>query len=346
MKMRIPLQIVVAALCWQAAASCLAADEPSVLVKTVTLKKASLTTTVTSYGVVAVDPRQTLTVSFPRPGLVSRLLISAGQLVRRGAPLLDFTADPANAQSFKQAVSALEFARGELKRTESMADRQMATQSQLAAARRSVADAEATLDAQRRLGMERTTEQSTAPFAGIVTKVNIKEGDRVQKGAPLVQLARQGALRVELGVEPEDSAGIKVGLTVHLVSVFSPTETFSGTVSEIHGVIDPQTRLVDVIVAIHRNRGEKLIPGTRVRGEIVVGASTGWIIPRSAVLRDAQGGYLYQVDRGHARQVRVTTGVESDGMIGVRGKFDPRLKVVVLGNYELADGMAVREEGK
>jgi hypothetical protein len=38
--------------------------------------------------------------------------------------------------------------------------------------------------------------------------------------------------------------------------------------------------------------------------------------------------------------------VENGGLIAVSGPLDRDLKVVVLGNYELNDGMAVREAGK
>jgi len=331
--------------CCSIVVTCLA-DEASVLVKTVAVKRERLTTTITSYGMVAVDPRQTFTISFPRPGEISSLLVSEGQVVQEGTPLLNFVADPANTQTFRQAVTALEFARSELRRTERMVSQQMATQSQLDLARKGVADAEAVFDAQRGLGMERSTECKRAPFTGIVTGLSVREGDRVQAGTPLVRLAKRGALRVELGVEPEDSLGIKVGMPVRLVSVFDARQTFSGIVSEVHGVIDPQTRLVDIIVRISRGLGERLIPGTRVRGGITITAATSWVVPRSAILRDNQGGYLYQIDRGRARRIRVTTGSESNGMIGVRGQIDPRLKVVVLGNYELNEGMAVREAGQ
>ena len=37
------------------------------------------------------------------------------------------------------------------------------------------------------------------------------------------------------------------------------------------------------------------------------------------------------------------TGPENGEMVGVSGNLNPALKVVVLGNYELSDGMAVRE---
>jgi hypothetical protein len=39
----------------------------------------------------------------------------------------------------------------------------------------------------------------------------------------------------------------------------------------------------------------------------------------------------------------VKTGVETDQMTEVSGPLEPALKVVASGNYELHDGMAVRE---
>ena len=45
------------------------------------------------------------------------------------------------------------------------------------------------------------------------------------------------------------------------------------------------------------------------------------------------------------RRVAVTQGAESQGLIAISGPVDSRLPVVVLGNYELQDGMAVREGG-
>lgn len=341
MRLRSTFFLLVAAICLQAALC--QADEPSVLVRTAPLKRGRIVTTVTSYGVVALDPRQTVTISFPRPGRVVRLLVTAGQTVRRHEPLLTFATDPAALQGFRQAETALAFAQGELARTERMAAQKLATRSQLAAARKEVTDAQAALDAQSRLGMGCPEAQSLAPFAGIVAAVTAREGDLVAAGTPLLQLSRRGGVRVELGVEPEDSGAIRTGMSVRLVSVFDPKQALTGTVAEVHGVVDPQTRLVEVIVRLPRDRAARLIPGTRLKGEIAIAAASGWLVPRQALLRDAQGAYLFQVDGGHARQVRVTTSGEKDGMVAVRGAFDPRHKVVVLGNYELADGMAVRE---
>ena len=67
------------------------------------------------------------------------------------------------------------------------------------------------------------------------------------------------------------------------------------------------------------------------------------VVPPSAFLRLARGAYLLPVLDGQAVRVAVKPGIEADGLIAVRGPLDPTLPVVTLGNYELRDGMAVRE---
>jgi RND family efflux transporter MFP subunit len=321
-----------------------AAEAPTVLVRTVTVQKGKLVETVTSYGTLTVDPRRSVTLNLPRAGSLSRLFVTNGQVVHQAEPLAIFETDPAALQGFRQATTALEFARGELARTESMATQKLATQSQLATARKALADAETTVATQKKLGMGRETERLTAPFAGIVTAVNAKEGDSLAVGAPILQLSRRDALLAVLGVMPEQGRRIRPGMAVRLSSVFDPALSFDGEVREIHALVDPQTRLLDVLVAIRGKTTAGLVAGSRIRGEITTGMASGFLVPRSAVLRDQGGPYLYQVAAGRARLVRVTTGVERGDQVEVSGAIDANLKVVAVGNYELSDGMAVREE--
>jgi membrane fusion protein (multidrug efflux system) len=112
----------------------------------------------------------------------------------------------------------------------------------------------------------------------------------------------------------------------------------------VHGMVNPQTQLVDVVVRI--SSGD-LLPGMRVKGEITLATRTGWAVPRSAVLRDGNGDYLYQVRDGVAHRVAITVESDGDRLLGISGSgLDPSLKVVAQGNYELHDGMAVREAAR
>jgi hypothetical protein len=76
---------------------------------------------------------------------------------------------------------------------------------------------------------------------------------------------------------------------------------------------------------------------------IVLEQHTGWVVPRDAVLRDAKGDYLFQVTGSKAERVAVKTGIETDKYTEIIGSIDTKRRIVTVGNYELHDGMAVRE---
>lgn len=324
-------------------ASLAQAAEPSVLVRTAHMAREEMAVTLVGYGRVAPDIGATVNVNLPRPGRVARLLASPGELVRAGATLLEFDTGPAAELAYRQAQNALALAREDLARTEQLVAQRLATQSQLAAARKSLADAEAALAAQRRLGAGQGTERVRAPFDGIVVSIPVAQGDRIAAGATVLQLARRTGLRVNLGIEPEDSDRVKVGMPVGVYSVFDARRTVDAKVAQVHGMVNPNTQLVDVVVRLSDG---VLIPGMRVRGVITLSHAETWTVPRSAVLTDAHGAYIFQVKDGRARRVNVRTGAQTDRVTGISGDLDPALPVVVLGNYELEDGMVVREAAR
>jgi membrane fusion protein (multidrug efflux system) len=60
-------------------------------------------------------------------------------------------------------------------------------------------------------------------------------------------------------------------------------------------------------------------------------------------LQDEQGTYVFRVVDGKGQRIVVTTGVESDQWIEITSGLNPDESVVTVGNYELKDGMPVRE---
>lgn len=316
-----------------------AADDPSVRVETVALKQQPMAETVSGYGVVSPDTRSLQNISLPRPGQIMALWVSVGQEVKKGAALLEFGTGADAALGYQQALQAVDFAQSEEVRIEQLVNQQLATQSQLAAANKALADAQAALRAQEKIGAGRTLERVAAPFDGVVVAIQAAQGDRLAAGAPVLQLAGTSGQRVLLGVEPDDVARVHPGMVVSIVPVFNAERRISGRVAQVSGMINPQTQFVDVLVEVP---GSGLMPGTRVHAEIQLSRHAAWVVPRSAVLRDAHGDYIFQVREGKARRVDVQTGLERDGLIVVLGAFNAHEPVVSLGNYELRDGMAVR----
>lgn len=313
---------------------------PTAQVKTQPLSTHDMTQTLTAYGTVIGQPTRALSLNLPAAGRVDAVLVNPGQAVKKGQPLLRTGADPAARLAFTQAESALGFAKRDLERQQTLLAQQLATHAQVDAANHAVRDAEQALAAQRALGSSSEVTLLTAPAAGLVTTVAVSPGDRFAAGATLAQFALSNALQVRLGLLPEEAARVQPGMKVHIGAVFDTASAVNGSVDLVASQIDPINQRVDAIVQLN---AATLLPGTRVKGTITVAQRKTIAVPRQAVLRDDQGAYLFQVVDAKAHRVAVNTAEESQGMVAVSGPLVANSPVVVLGNYELQDGMPVRE---
>src|SRR5579875_1376975 len=154
---------------------------------------------VAAFGTLAADSRSALTLSLPT--------------------------DPATRSAYLQARSALRLARDDLIRTERLHEEKLATNAQLDAARKALADAQANLDAQAALGGAQAVTDLTAPADGVVTALDVQRGERVAAGAKLVEFAPQAALAALLGVEPEQAARLRTGMPVTIHAVYASRGT-------------------------------------------------------------------------------------------------------------------------
>jgi RND family efflux transporter MFP subunit len=316
---------------------------PSVLVKTAPARETTLTDRLTAFGHVQADPDSRTSINLPHAGLVNRLWIRLGQRVGAGAPLLQLDTAPTTRMRFQQAKAGVDYARSERQRMRRLFDERLATRTQVASAERRLRDARAALAAQRKLGAGQGIEVIRAPFAGIVTQLNVNQGERVQADTNALILARRDRLLVPLGVEPEDARRLKPGMAVTLSPVFDPRVRIHATLATIHAMINPRTRLVDVIARVDPKDTHDLMLDMVMEGTIVVSRTRALAVPRSAILTNAKGGYLFVVRGNTAHRVDVRTGVEDHALVAITGPVRPGDRVVVLGNYELHNGATVRE---
>jgi RND family efflux transporter MFP subunit len=317
---------------------------PSVLIETAAPRQQVLKRTVQGYGTVATSEDAVVGVSFLHPGQISRLRVRPGEVVKAGEVLLELSTDPSATLSFQMAVAALDFAKRDLARTKTLLAQHLATNAQIAAAQKAVEDAIAAVETQRKLGNDQKTEVITAPFNGYVTALTVALGDRVQPNTTVLKLAPADRVQVTVGLQPEDAARVQTGMAAEVVPVFTPDSRLSGVVRGATGTINPATKRIDFWVELVAAEQE-LVPGTVVSVEIVIEQHTGWVVPRDAVLRDGKGDYIFQVTGSKAERVPVKTGIETDKFTEIVGPIDMKHAIVTVGNYELQDGMAVREGG-
>lgn len=321
-----------------------AVAEVSALVKTTPVRMMSMADQLRVYGTVEFAPEDGRTIVLPAETLVSQVLVAAGQRVQRGQPLLQIQPSVSDQLKLKQAEIALKFAKADQQRVASLRQRQLATNSQLQAADQAQAQARAVLQDIRLRLQSLQKGQVTAPINGVVTVVHVHQGDLVAAGQPLLSLSTGNALRVLLGVEPDDLSRIRVGDSVLLRPVYGGKTVVQGKIRQIYSQIDPQTRLAQVVVPLPAR--PDLLPGAMLRAEIVLHRQEVLAVPDSAVLQQNGKSYCFVDVGGKAQKRWVETGWQQDGWIAVSKGLQAGDLVVSLGNYELKPGMALRVEGQ
>jgi membrane fusion protein (multidrug efflux system) len=312
---------------------------PSALVSLQTVQMKPMHASLVAYG--EVFPGSLQTISSAVPAQLSRLAVMQGQSVRKGELLAQLERDPGVALAYAQARTAHELARAEWQRVQSMAQLQLATQSQIDIASKALADASAGLAAQVALGGA-AGQTLRAPADGMIVALNVLQGERLQAGVPILQFGATDQLKLVLGIDPGERASVRIGAVVRLTALSGSGRTVSASVAAVQDMLDAKTQLINVVVKLPN--GGDFVPGVRVRGEIELATRNAYEVPRQAVLRDAAGSYVYQQVGQHAHRVAVTQVTDGQRNVGVTGTIDPARPIVVTGNYELQEGMLLREK--
>lgn len=317
------------------------AASASVLVQEATVQQRTLDDVLHVYGQVRPDPAHVQVLAALGASLVRTVQVTVGQRVVSGQSLLAVEAAPQARRDYAQAQAQWRDARTALAQTRALYRQQLATRAQLAAAEQAQASAVAALRALQAQGAAGGMHALHAAGAGIVTRIDVAPGTRVQAGQPLLVLAGQDALQVRLGLEPQDVSRVRTGMPVRLQPVFggAPLEA---SIERVAAAVDPATHLVDAVAGLSGRQADALVAGTWMKGAIRLSAQRTLAVPRSAVLSDAHGTYVFVVVDGHARRVPVQGGIVQDGWMAVRGTLAAGQRVVTAGNYELRTGMAVR----
>ncbi|WP_449370674.1 efflux RND transporter periplasmic adaptor subunit [Thiomonas sp.] len=313
-------------------------------VQTAPLQRGELLHTLRAYAVVQVPASQIQALTFQHAMQVQTVAVHVGQTVRKGALLATLRSDASTALAYQQAQTAVVYAQGELDRMVALKSQQLATQAQVDAARKALADTQAQLRSLQQQGAGQATTRVLAPLDGIVLAVNAAPGDLLAAGSPLLQLGRGGSLQALAGVSPEEAQRLQPGQSVRLSSVFDPAQHWQGTIRSVSAALNPKTQRLDVHIALPSQASLPPV-GSSVQADLVLGRWRGWVVPRDAVLQDERGAFVFQDDHGKALRVPVRIAIESGLQTGITGALDPSLPLVVAGNYELRPGMTLHITG-
>jgi RND family efflux transporter MFP subunit len=295
------------------------------------------------FGKVQSRPADVISVDAPIDSIVSKVYVRPGESAKQGSSLVDLTTAATTQDAYHKAQTAVDFANAKLKRMEFLWSKRDITQQALDQAQVASRDAQSTLQALKQIGAGDQQTTIKSPIAGTITAVSVSQGDRVTRNAKILSLSPGSALAVLLGVEPAEAGKVQRGMPVDLSPATALDVKSIGRVSAVNAVLDPQTRLVDVLVDLESGSTDPQPIGTYMRGEIILKRERAVSVPRSAILYDKKGAFIFLVKVGRAHRLDIVPGAEDGDRVGVTGAIKPGDSVVVQGNYELKDGMKVDE---
>jgi RND family efflux transporter MFP subunit len=182
-----------------------------------------------------------------------------------------------------------------------------------------------------------------APYGGVVTAVLAEPGEYLPVGRPVVEIAGDGDLEVEVGL-PESlldrlTAGDEVAVGLPLAAG-SSTATTRGTVRSVGRSAQGTGRLFPVVVSLGRPGG--FAPGMST--EVLVPRPTQGrlAVPLTAVLNPgSREPSVFVVRDGKAELIPVTVEELAGDRVTLTGALRPGEPVVVAGQSGLAAGELV-----
>ena len=318
-----------------------------------TVEPAKFHKTLDTTGTVDFDEDQATTVLAPMSGPVSRLLVSLGVQVEAEQPLAEV-----DSPDFASAVSAYRKALATAKNTRQLAemDQQLIGQHGITLreaeqAKTDAANAEADAEAalQQLVSLKVDPEAIKAiqagkpiarvpgiirsPVAGTVVERPITPGELLEEGTtPCFTVADLSRVWVMAHLFGADLGSVSLGDSAEVLTG-TAAEHFSGSVSNISALVDPDTRSVAVRVVVEN-------PGGVLKKEMYVRVlihsrqeSAGLLVPVSGILRDEENlpfVYVVQPDGSFGRQ-HVTLGYREEDRYDITSGLKPGDRIVAEG---------------
>jgi RND family efflux transporter MFP subunit len=313
---------------------------PTVSAATIVVTAQPFTETIDAIGTVTGRAGHVASLSAPAAGRISQVLVTTGQTVQAGQPLITLDQAPfaAALQSAEAALAAAERAaeRQERLANEGIVPRKDAEQAAAEAARARADAAEA----------RRASQLSSlqAPISGVVTQLNASIGGSVDPSQPLVEITDATAVDVLLNVTPTQAAKVrapqKVALSAGQSADGEPLGI--GQVVDVSSTVDPVTRGVSVRVQAPTTRRPLRI-GETVFGSIAVATiQNAVVVPLEALVPEGDAFNVFVVDANgiaHAREV--TVGARSQSGVQILDGLKVGERIVTYGAYGVQDSAKV-----
>ena len=301
-----------------------------------------------------VKSRRSTTIQPQVEGFITRIRVKSGDRVAAGATLMeiDSRVQQASLQGLESVLAQRQidvtYAQQEADRAAKLLAAGAASQMDADRAANALKAAQSQLrTAEEQLRTSRadlTYYRVTAPTAGVVGDIPVREGDRVTKTTLLTTVDANAGFEVYLNVPVQQAPKLRPGLTVRLVDE-SGAPNAEEKIAFISPSVDEKTQTVLVKTLV-------TVPGTLrtdqyVRAQVIWSSDPGLTIPVTSVNRINGQWFAFVAEPGEggkglvARQRAVQLGPVVNNDYIVVGGLKPGEKLIASGIQKIRDGAPV-----
>jgi len=308
--------------------------------------------TVTDYFVGRIEAAQRTLISFERPGLVDAIHVDEGDEVSQGDVLAELdrkalrTRRAQLAAQLNRAEADAELADLTAKRQKELLEKGHASTQRFDEARLNAQAARARLSetkaAIRSIDIDLSKSEVRAPFAATIGMRMLDPGAVVNAGSAVVELLAEGAAQARIGVSLDAAGQLEPGQT-HTVII--DDKSYTATVVSVRPDLSPQTRTVDILLAIEA--ADAVAYGETVALALERGVpQQGFWLPNTALIEGRKGLWTVYVVQSEAdtkvirREAIEIVHFETDRAFVTAG-FADGTKVVAGGVHRVIPGQKV-----
>ena len=190
-----------------------------------------------------------------------------------------------------------------------------------------------------RLDYERT--RIKAPFSGIISKLDVSEGETVSAGTELFKIINLNSIYLKAFVLETEASKIREGMRVRIKFVGFPGKVFYGKIFAISPELSEKEETLPVYISL-KNPGY-LRAGMRAEAEIEYKILKDVIIvPRKAILVRSERPLVFVVENNIALWRYIEMGKQNSEDVEIKSGVEEGELVIVEGQLTLAHQSKVR----
>lgn len=303
---------------------------------------------------ISIDPNMEAYVSSRIDGKIERIYVNLGEFVRKGSKLVDIKSlEFENLQvDLFQTLSEKRLIESNISRIESLVEKKILPKKELIKIKTDYQKIESkTLGMVRKLeimGLDKKAVEDIvknerfirvlsirSPITGHITEREAVVGDSIGPEDKIFKISNISEVLIEGDISEDQLSLIKKDLLTRVKILSMPNDIFEGRIDYISRTVERDKRTAHIWSRI-KNSGFRLKPGMFAEISIIIERGEERLsVPKSAVLREGGGKFVFVMSDGLFVKQEIITGKEDDRNVEVLKGLSSGELVVTKGVYEL-----------